>query len=101
MRSHRYDADTVILIPITQVEIENSVSAGIQLNVYCPGVVPFYEEHEARLERGIGLSAWAEMDPLEKALVIAMRRSRIAQQNLQADAEIRNAKRNAKTGRTR
>lgn len=91
----------MILIPITHVEVENSVSAGIQLNVYCPGVVPFYEEHESRLERGINLATWAEMDPLEKALVIAMRRSRIAQQNLQADAEIRKAKSNAKTGKHR
>jgi len=38
------------------------------------------------------------MELEEKALVIANRRIRIAVDNLQADAEIKSAKRNAKRG---
>lgn len=59
-------------------------------------LVPIHEEHEARLERGINLKGWAEMDVFEKALIIANRRIRIAIQNLQAEAEIRDAKRKTK-----
>lgn len=52
------------------------------------GLVPIYEEHEARLERGIEVRAWMEMDETEKALIIAARRTHIAIRNLQAEAEI-------------
>lgn len=92
IKSHRYDEDTVIQIPITQIELENGVSAGVQFIVMVPGIVPPHEEHEARLERGIRIAEWMQMDVYEKALVIANRRVRIAQSNLQADAEIKNAK---------
>jgi cell division protein FtsL len=59
-------------------------------------MVPLHEEHTARLERGIKLDDWSKMELEEKALVIANRRIRIAVDNLQADAEIKSAKRNAK-----
>lgn len=55
-----------------------------------------HEEHEARLERGIPLATWSAMDVFEKALLIANRRIRIQIKNLQAEAEIRSAKRKAK-----
>jgi len=61
-------------------------------------MVPLHEEHTARLERGITLDDWSKMELEEKALVIANRRIRIAVDNLQADAEIKSAKRNAKRG---
>jgi len=60
------------------------------------GIVPIYEEHEARLERGIGVDAWMEMDEREKALIIAARRTRIAIANLQAEAEIEQSNREMK-----
>lgn len=81
--------------------MDNAVSAGIYLKTLGPDTVPPHEEHEARLERGIRLAEWAEMDLFEKALIIANRRIRIAIQNLQADAEIRAARKVNSSGKGR
>jgi hypothetical protein len=72
------------------------VSAGIRLRSLGIGMVPVYEEQEARLERNISMRQWEEMTVDEKALIVAMRRIRIAMQNLQTEAEIRDAERNKK-----
>ena len=77
------------------MELDNAISAGIELRTLGPDIVPPHEEHEARLERGIRLAEWAQMDVYEKALIIASRRTRVAISNLQADAEIKNARRTA------
>lgn len=95
----RYDAQTEIEVPISMVEPENGVNAGIYYKSIAPGVVPTHEEHEARLERGLRLYDWQAMETFEKALLIANRRNRIAQGNLQADAEIRAAKQKGKKGK--
>lgn len=58
-------------------------------------LVPIQEEHEARLERGIFLERWDAMDIWEKALLIAVRRVRVAQANLQSEAEMRQSAHNA------
>jgi hypothetical protein len=44
------------------------------------------------------LADWSSMELEERALVIANRRIRIANENLQADAEIKAAKRQANKG---
>lgn len=75
-------------LPVTQVEIENGISSGVKYDAFA-GLVPFYEEHAARLERGINLRDWSAMDVIEKALVVAHRRVTIAVRNLQGDAEAR------------
>lgn len=72
------------------------MSAGIRLRSLGIGMVPVYEEQEARLERNISMRQWEEMTVDEKALIVAMRRIRIAMQNLQTEAEIRDAERNKK-----
>ena len=59
-------------------------------------LVPVYEEHAARLERGLTVASWLELDETEKALIIARRRISIQMQNLQTEAEIRKAKQEAK-----
>jgi hypothetical protein len=51
-------------------------------------IVPTFEEHLARLERGINLETWSRMDVEEKAIIIAVRRMSKAVDNLQAEAEI-------------
>lgn len=79
-------------IPVTKVELEHGISSGVFLTSLANGLVPVYEEHLARLERGIDLDTWAEMKVDEKALVIAVRRVTLAMNNLQAEAEIRKAK---------
>lgn len=59
-------------------------------------LVPIYEEHAARLERGISLDVWSDMNEIEKALIIARRRIGIQMQNLQTEAEIHKAKQDSK-----
>lgn len=79
------------------------MSAGIHLRSLGEGIVPIQEEHEARLERGIGVEAWMAMDVTEKALVIAIRRTRISIENINTEAQIKHAERMAKRnhGRSR
>jgi hypothetical protein len=72
------------------------VSAGIGLRALSAGMVPIYEEHSARLDRGISVDAWLNMTETEKALIIASRRIATQMQNLQTEAEIRKAKADAK-----
>jgi hypothetical protein len=62
-------------------------------------MITVYEEHAARLERGIGLEAWGTMEEMEKALIVASRRVSIAMRNLQEEAQIDEANRNAKRKR--
>lgn len=78
------------------MELDEGISAGVSLKALAQNIVPLHEEHEARLERGITLATWSGMDMYEKALLIANRRIRIQIKNLQAEAEIRDAKRKAK-----
>lgn len=88
-------------IPVTDVELDHAVYTGAELNLLVVGLVPIYEEHTARLERGYTLAVWETMDVMEKAMVIAQRRMRIALENIQAEAEIRQAQRNANRVRGR
>lgn len=59
-------------------------------------MVPSFEEHIARLERGISVKDWYALEPTERAMVVAVRRLDNAMKNHQAEAEIKHAKRNAK-----
>jgi len=81
---------------VTGVELEYGVSAGIRLRSLAQGLVPLYEEHTTRLERGISIEDWGKMDSTEKALVIAARRITIAMKNLQSEAEIRHMEQNTR-----
>lgn len=80
-------------MPVTEIELDNAVSSGAQLRTLGKNMVPIYEEHSARLEAGLRLDDWQTMDPFEKALIIAQRRVRISLENLQAEAQIKAAKR--------
>lgn len=72
---------------ITRVELDGGVSAGIRWQSLSPELVPIYEEQAARLEKNISLEAWGNMSPVEKAIVIAVRRIDNAAKNLHAEAE--------------
>jgi hypothetical protein len=78
------------------VELENGVSAGISLRKLGLDLVPIFEEHTARLERGVSVEEWSEKPETEKALIIAQRRIAIQMKNLQTEAEIRKAKQESK-----
>ena len=73
---------------ITRIELEHAVSAGVSLRSLGNGIVPVYEEHAARLDKGINIETWSNMGRIEKALVIASRRVGNALQNIQTEAEI-------------
>jgi hypothetical protein len=75
--------------PVTELELDHAVYSGVQQKAQGADLVTLQEEHDARLERGIGVEAWMVMDVYEKALLIAARRNRMAIQNQQAEAEIR------------
>lgn len=77
-----------ISIPITKIELSHATSSGVWLGSICPGIIPTYEEHIARIEHKISLEAWSEMSVDEKAMIIAVRRISRAMENLQAEAEI-------------
>ena len=83
-------------VPVTQIELEHGIKAGIQLRVLTDGLVPLHEEHEARLERGILLRDWETMEYMEKALIVAQRRIRNAVHNLQNEAEIKTMERKSR-----
>ena len=78
------------------MELEYGVYSGVRLKSLGDGMVPLFEEHEARLERGIGLDEWGAMSLFEKSLLIAHRRVKIAMQNLQSEAEIRQSEQKAR-----
>lgn len=79
------------------MELDNGVSAGVNLRLLGNGLVPVYEEHDARIRAGISLERWGEMTETEKALIIADTRVRQAMKNLQTEAEIKKMEREAKT----
>lgn len=86
----------MIEILITEIEPENAIYSGVLYKSTLAGLISPQEEHTARLERNLRLEEWYAMDVYERALVIANRRIRMAEHNLQADAEIIHAKHEAK-----
>lgn len=61
-----------------------------------PDMVPIFEEQATRVEFRYTMQTWMALDPLEKAMNIAIRRVENAMKNIQADAEIRNARKAGK-----
>lgn len=59
-------------------------------------MVPIFEEQSTRLERGFSIQSWLELDPIERAMIIAIRRIENSMKNLQAEAEISASKKGAK-----
>lgn len=82
---------------VTRIELDNAISAGVTWGSLGSDMVPLFEEHSARLERGYTLEQWYTLDRMERALVVAHRRVDMASKNLQSDAEIRDAKRKSKS----
>ena len=83
-------------MPVTTIELQHGVSAGISLRSMLDELVPLQEEHAVRLERGIRLQEWEEMPYWEKVLIGAHRRTSRAIQNLQTEAEIEDSERKAR-----
>ncbi len=81
---------------ITRVEIERRVDAGIIWRSIGEGMVPIFEEHAARSERGYSVEKWYALEPMERAMIIAIRRIDNAMKNHYSEAEAKQAKREAK-----
>ena len=77
---------------VTEIEPEEALSTGVMLRAYGRGIVPIYEEHLARLSKNISLENWMTMQPLERAIIVAMRRIENAIENQRAEAERRKIK---------
>ena len=77
---------------LTRIELDNGISAGIRLGSLGMDMVPIFEEHSARLDRNINIRDWYAMDPMERAMVVAIKRLDTAMKNHQAEAEIKHAK---------
>ena len=78
-------------MPATKIELEHGISSNLWMASLAPGLIPIYEEHITRLERGIDLEAWSKMNVDEKAMIVAVRRTATAMKNLQSEAEIKQA----------
>lgn len=63
------------------------------------GMVPIYEEQSARIEKGYTVAQWLALEPMERAIVIAVRRTENAAKNLQSEAESKKMKRDAAKAR--
>ena len=74
---------------ITGVELENGVNAGIRWRSLGPDMVPIFEEHSARDEKGITMKEWYALEPMERAIIVAVRRITNATSNHQTEAEIK------------
>jgi hypothetical protein len=81
---------------VIRIEPADAVSAGIRWGAIGAEMVPLFEEHSERIRRRYSLNEWAQLDPLEKAMMIAIRRIDTSMRNLQAEAETRAAKAKAK-----
>lgn len=80
---------------VTRIEVDDAVNAGIMWGQIGPEVIPIFEEQSARLERGFTSKEWYDMPSMERAMVVAVRRVDNASKNLQAEAEIKAARRKA------
>ena len=72
---------------ILEVLTEHSVDAGIRYVVFAAGIVPFFEEHDARIEAGYTLPQWSELSWEERALEVLHFRMRHKIELVQRDAE--------------
>jgi hypothetical protein len=78
---------------ITHIELEHGINAGIRWRSLGTDMVPIFEEHLVREENKIRMKDWYAMEPMERAIKIAVRRINNAAKNHQSEAEIEDAKR--------
>jgi hypothetical protein len=83
---------------VTRIELNETVSAGIKWRKLDTGMVPIFEEHTVRMERGYSLEAWYSLNPMERAIVVAQKRLENSMKNLQSEAEAKHAKKQAQKG---
>ena len=85
-------------ILVTEVDIAPPVARIVSMGIL-PGMVPPYEEHDARIEAGYSPEQWYELHWWERALEYAHYRIRKAAQAVMADKAEQKAKRQMRGGR--
>lgn len=84
--------------PITHVELEERVNAGIQWKSIGSDMVPIFEEHSVRVERGHTLESWYALQPMERAIMVAQKRIENSMKNHYSEAEANKMRNDAKKG---
>lgn len=56
-------------LPVTKAE-----KMGLTARALLPGMISFHEEHLVRISSGYKLDDWYELDPMERAFEVAIRR---------------------------
>jgi hypothetical protein len=87
------DPDDAVYHNITQVETSSGISAGIRVRSLAAGLVPVFEEHDARKGEGYTLKEWYQMMPEERAMVVALYRISKAAEAHEMDAQTKAAAR--------
>lgn len=54
--------------------VSTAEKLGLTARVLLPGMISFHEEHLVRTSAGYKLKEWYELDPLERAFEVAIRR---------------------------
>lgn len=85
--------------PVTRVELNEAINAGIMWGRIGNDMVPIFEEHSTRIERGRSVEEWYALPRMERAMMIAVRRINVSMQNLNAEAEIEAARRKSSSAR--
>ena len=83
---------------VTEIELDHGINAGIRLRSIGKGMVPLFEEHEIRIENKMSLEDWDKIPYMERAIIIAVSRTKRAITNLQSEAEIRDSDTKAAKG---
>jgi hypothetical protein len=79
---------------LVELPVSTKDTLGIEINQFrVPGVVSFYEEHEARLESGYSLPLWYNLDAEDRAVEVAMFRIKKAIEYQKYKAEEKASKR--------
>ena len=76
---------------VTRLETDG-VSAGIRWGALGVEMVPIFEETTVRIDQRYTTGEWAQLDPMEKAIMVAQKRISNAIQNIQSEAEMRRMK---------
>lgn len=84
--------DEDLVVNVTQIEPENSLHTGVLWGKIDADMVPIFEEQSVRIKHGYSVQQWAEEDPMEKAMIVAVERIDLAMESIRNDAEARKLK---------
>jgi len=75
------------------------MATGIGYNIQISGLVPLYEEHDARIAAGYTIPAWRKLGPMGRAMEVAHYRLRGGIKNREQEVEAAHIERENKKRR--